>query len=374
MAVFINGVIMSGMDREALGMGLSLEEASTSLVDVIGQVKAQHGEGLLKVYINSPGGEVNEGFAIHDYLTSLGRPIHTVAIEQCASVATVVFLAGDTRQAQCELMIHNPWTTAEGDAGVMASVQNSLSEAENRLEKFYAQKLSIDNQTISNLMQAITYISIDQALALGFTTQAVEAHPAMAMIRAEQPGKKEQQPINTNNKPINKKMTETIFKKALKVLGFAVKGELLCLELTAADGTTLIIEREDGEPQVGDAATPDGEFLMPNGATIVVVEGVITEIRQAEGTTEDNPIEEQLTMANARIAELEGQISSLRAQAVSTEERKAINAVNALGGIKALASICSTYKPAPRESAKAANTPHTPAYRHELNTIKNRKK
>lgn len=373
MAVFISGVIVSSAEREVMGMGM--EEASTSLVDVIGQVKAQQGQGPLKVYVNSPGGEVNEGFAIHDFLVSLGRPIHTVAIEQCASVATVVFLAGDQRQAQCELMIHNPWTQAEGDASVMASVKDSLVEAENRLEKFYAEKLGIDNQTISNLMQAVTNISVEQALAMGFTTQAARAHPAMAMVKAALPARKEEeQPIN-NNKLINKKMTETIFKKALKVLGFAVKGEMLCLELTAADGTQLIIEREDGEPQVGDAALPDGEFLMPDETTIVVAEGVITEIRPAEGEGGgDNPLEEQLAQANARITELEGQISSLKAMTVSAEDQRAIDAVKALGGIKALASICSSYKPALRVSAKAANLPHTPAYREQLNLIKNRKK
>lgn len=373
MAVFISGVIVSSAEREVMGMGM--EEASTSLVDVIGQVKAQQGQGPLKVYVNSPGGEVNEGFAIHDFLVSLGRPIHTVAIEQCASVATVVFLAGDQRQAQCELMIHNPWTTAEGDAGMMAAAQDSLVEAENRLEKFYAEKLGIDNQTISNLMQAVTNISVEQALAMGFTTQAARAHPAMAMVKAALPARKEEeQPIN-NNKLNNKKMTETIFKKVLKVLGFAVKGEMLCLELTAADGTQLIIEREDGEPQVGDAAFPDGEFLIPDETTIVVVEGVITEIRQAEGEGGgDNPLEEQLAQANTRITELEGQISSLSALAVSAEDQRAIDAVKALGGVKALALMCSSYKPAPRVSAKAANLPHTPAYREQLNLIKNRKK
>lgn len=372
MAVFISGVIVSSAEREVMGMGM--EEASTSLVDVIGQVKAQQGQGPLKVYVNSPGGEVNEGFAIHDFLVSLGRPIHTVAIEQCASVATVVFLAGDQRQAQCELMIHNPWTTAEGDAGMMAAAQDSLVEAENRLEKFYAEKLGIDNQTISNLMQAVTNISVEQALAMGFTTQAARAHPAMAMVKAALPARKEEeQPIN-NNKLINKTMTETIFKKALKVLGFAVKGEMLCLELTAADGTQLIIEREDGEPQVGDAAFPDGEFLMPDETTIVVAEGVITEIRQAEGEGGGAELEEQLAQANTRITELEGQISSLSALAVSAEDQRAIDAVKALGGVKALALMCSSYKPAPRVSAKAANLPHTPAYREQLNLIKNRKK
>lgn len=367
MAVFISGVIMSNMDKELSAM----EEPSVSLVDVIGQVKAQKGEGLLKVYINSPGGEVGEGFAIHDYLVGLGRPVVTVAMGQCASVATVVFLAGDQRQAQCPLMIHNPWTTAQGDAGVMASAQDSLMEAEDRLEKFYANKLGIDNQTISNLMQAQTYISVEQALALGFTTHVAQAHPAMAMVRAKGQSRDNQQPIN-NNKTNDKKMTDTILKKALKALGFSVKGGLLCLELTAADGTTLTIEREEGDPEVGDAATPDGEFLMPDQTTIVVAEGVITEIKPAKEASQTESMKEQLAKTNARIMELKGQIATLKAQSQSEDDQKIIKAVKALGGVKTLADMCSTYKPQARMSQRTT-TQHTPQYREQLNLIKNRK-
>lgn len=35
------------------------------------------------------------------------------------------------------------------------------------------------------------------------------------------------------------------------------------MELSTADGETLTVEREEGEPQVGDVASPDGEFVMP---------------------------------------------------------------------------------------------------------------
>ena len=52
--------------------------------------------------------------------------------------------------------------------------------------------------------------------------------------------------------------------------------------VTAQDGTEITIMKEEGEaPAVGDQATPDGEFLMPDGSTIVIAEGQITEIRPA---------------------------------------------------------------------------------------------
>ena len=52
--------------------------------------------------------------------------------------------------------------------------------------------------------------------------------------------------------------------------------------VTAQDGTEITVHKAEGEaPAVGDQATPDGEFLMPDGSTIVIAEGKITEIRPA---------------------------------------------------------------------------------------------
>ena len=52
--------------------------------------------------------------------------------------------------------------------------------------------------------------------------------------------------------------------------------------VTAQDGTEITIMKEEGEaPAVGDEATPDGEYLMPDGSTIVIAEGLIAEIKPA---------------------------------------------------------------------------------------------
>ena len=47
------------------------------------------------------------------------------------------------------------------------------------------------------------------------------------------------------------------------------------------------MERDEGEPQVGDTASPDGEHVMPDGKTIIVTDGVITEIKDPDELEED---------------------------------------------------------------------------------------
>lgn len=128
----------------------------------------------------------------------------------------------------------------------------------------------------------------------------------------------------------------------LAKLGYAKIEDVpaVALELTTAGGEVLTVEREEGEPQVGDSASPDGEHVMPDGKTIVVTEGVITEIREEEETGTDEDVE----ALKARIEELETEVASLKANARTVEDNKILNAIKMAGGVDWLAKNCSTYK------------------------------
>jgi ATP-dependent Clp protease protease subunit len=159
------------------------------------------------------------------------------------------------------------------------------------------------------------------------------------------------------------------------VFGTEEPAPVMDMELATASGDTLRIEREEGAPAVGDVAEPDGEWLMPDNTTIVVENGVITEIRQAEeqvddagdgqegdGTAEeeerhDDNLEQENGRLKERIAELEAQVAELtelleqaRSNARTNEDLKVLNMVKMGGGYeKVAASIKSNYTPEKRE-------------------------
>src|SRR5690625_5103242 len=84
--IYINGLIGTRLNEKG-----EVEEKGVELLDVILQVKNQPKAESFTVYINSPGGYVDVGFEIHDYLKSLGKPIKTVGQGMVASIATVIF-------------------------------------------------------------------------------------------------------------------------------------------------------------------------------------------------------------------------------------------------------------------------------------------
>ena len=70
---------------------------NTTLIDVIRQTESQKEADVYNVYITSPGGLIEEGFDIYNYLVNLGKPVTTYARGNCDSIATVIFQAGAKR-------------------------------------------------------------------------------------------------------------------------------------------------------------------------------------------------------------------------------------------------------------------------------------
>lgn len=65
----------------------------------------------LVIRINSRGGDIQEGWAIYDLLTTSGKKITTVGDGKVYSIATIVFMAGSTRKMMknADGLIHNPY-------------------------------------------------------------------------------------------------------------------------------------------------------------------------------------------------------------------------------------------------------------------------
>jgi hypothetical protein len=147
-----------------------------------------------------------------------------------------------------------------------------------------------------------------------------------------------------NSKKMNKEkqvtVKQSIIDKLLAKCGYQKIEDIpvISMELTDAEGNVLTVEREEGEPQVGDAASPDGEHVMPDGKTIIVTDGVITEIKEEENSGED------IEALKNRIEELEAENATLKVNARTVEDNKILNAVKMAGGENWLAKHCSTYR------------------------------
>jgi ATP-dependent Clp protease protease subunit len=288
--------------------------------------------------LNCRGGSVSEGWAIYDKLRDSGKEIAVTVEGICASMATVLLLSAPkgkrTAMPNAELLIHDPYipeyTLADAyRAEDLRAIADSLEADTNKLLDLYVERTGADRAELQAIMDEDKRMSVSEAKRLGFIDE----------IKVPSTAKESN---NSNFKNMKEKVTvgKGWLDRILAKAGYAKMEdvpEVVNMELSTDDGATLTIEREEGDPQVGDAASPDGEHVMPDGSTIVVAGGVITEIRPAEEEEGDED-------KDARIAELERQLEEARAQAKSANDLKILNAVKMAGGEKFLAKHCSSYK------------------------------
>lgn len=320
-------------------------------------------DNAIDVRLHCDGGSVIEGWGIYDRLRATGKVITCTVEGNAASMATVIMMAApkERRKAykNAEICVHNPWVPsyALGDTLTAAELEKAasdLKETQNKMLDLYVERCECNREEMQALMDEDKYIGVDRAMELGLIGEIIA--PASA--------KKQGAMLNNkNSKKMAKEKDEkvevkaSLLDRALAKLGLKNIDELAKgMDLSTSDGQTLTVEREEGEPQVGDKASPDGEFVMPDGKTIVVKDGVITDIKTdsngSEGDGEGDRIAEleaEVEELKKKIEELEQAKATAEANAKTKDDLRILNAVKIAGGEKALAKISSSYKPEPRK-------------------------
>lgn len=323
-------------------------------------------DNQIEVRLHCDGGSVTEGWAMYDRLRATGKEITCIVEGNAASMATVILMAApkERRKAyeNAHILVHNPWAVVmtAADADDMQKMANDLKAEQERLVNLYVERCGVDRDTIQSLMDEDKFITAAEAKELGIIGEIIP--PISAKVRTTT------NPNNMNEVNVKASLLDRMLAKlGFKTLDEAASLEIKALELSTADGQTLTIEREEGQPQVGDAANPDGEWLMPDGTTIVVENGVITDIKPKEDapegnadddkkgeepTTEEDDKDEEMERLRERIAELEKeneelrqQLESANANARTTDDLRILNAVKMAGGEEALKKFSSTYTP-----------------------------
>ena len=127
----------------------------------------------INVHINSYGGEVAEGLAIYSALRRHKARVRTTCDGFACSIASVIFMAGDERLMSDAslLMIHNAWTSAWGvNAAALRTLADDMDTITSASKSAYMARVSINEDELTELMDAETWISPADAVDMGFAT------------------------------------------------------------------------------------------------------------------------------------------------------------------------------------------------------------
>ena len=96
----------------------------------------------VQLYINSPGGSVTAGLAILDTMNYIKPDVATVCVGIAASAAAVILAAGQKGKRfalpNAEVMIHQPWGGAQGQATDIEITAKHIIATRERLSKILA--------------------------------------------------------------------------------------------------------------------------------------------------------------------------------------------------------------------------------------------
>ncbi len=136
----------------------------------------QYEDRELNIHINSLGGEVFEGMAIYSIIQRRTSKT-TVYIEGiAASIASVIALAADEviMSENSLLMIHNAWGGTQGEAKDMRKQAEILEKITNEIAEVYVKKTKIPYNEIVEMMDEETWLTAEEAVALGFVDSISE--------------------------------------------------------------------------------------------------------------------------------------------------------------------------------------------------------
>jgi ATP-dependent Clp protease, protease subunit len=161
-------------DTDCIGSGtLSSSYIQSQLETAAGQD--------VEVHISSVGGSAFDAIAIYDLLKKYPGNVATYVDALAASAASIVAMGGKTvvMSKYALLMIHKPMVGTGGNADELLKDVQMLNIVQARLAQIYMDKTGLDCVTINSLINAVTWLSADQALDMGFIDQIEDYNTAI---------------------------------------------------------------------------------------------------------------------------------------------------------------------------------------------------
>ncbi|CAO1652719.1 ATP-dependent Clp protease proteolytic subunit [Parasphingorhabdus sp. NYA22] len=165
--VFVTGPVEDGMASIITAQLLFLE--------------SENPKKDIYLYINSPGGVVTAGMAIHDTMQYIRPRVGTVCVGQAASMGSFLLAAGEPgmRMAttNARIMVHQPSGGAQGMASDIEIQAKEILRIRSSMNDLYAKYTGKPLAEIEAAMDRDTFMEADEAKAFGIVDEVYDKRP-----------------------------------------------------------------------------------------------------------------------------------------------------------------------------------------------------
>ena len=145
------------------------------------ELQSKSPERDINLYINSPGGSVDDTLAIYDTMQFLTCTVATYCVGQAASGAAMVLAAGTKGKRfalpHSKVMIHQPWGGVTGQASDIAIQAEEILKAKKLLNELLAKHTGRELRLIEQETERDRYLSPAEAKEYGIVDEIVQNPP-----------------------------------------------------------------------------------------------------------------------------------------------------------------------------------------------------
>ena len=164
-----------------LGTPIDSQVANTIVAQML-FLEAQNPNQEIKLYINSPGGDVYAGLAIYDTMQYVKSPVATIVVGMAASMGAFLLAAGEAGQRyalpHARVMIHQPWGGAQGQATDIAIQAEQILKSKKLLNELLARHTGQPVEKVEADSDRDFWMTADEARDYGLVDRVIAREDA----------------------------------------------------------------------------------------------------------------------------------------------------------------------------------------------------
>ncbi len=162
--------------RQIIMSGEVCEELAEKIVKQLLIMEADSDKPIY-FYIDSPGGDVNAGFAIFDTIRFINAPVYTIGMGLVASAAALILLAAPKERRlgfkNSAYLIHQPSSGMKGVATDIEIHASEIAKTKAKINQIIAEETGKDLEKVSNDTDRDYWLNADEAVEYGLIGRVV---------------------------------------------------------------------------------------------------------------------------------------------------------------------------------------------------------
>ncbi len=140
---------------------------------------AQDSSKPIYMYLNTPGGEVNSGFAIYDTMRYINSEVRVVCTGLTASIGTIILLGAEKQHLytmpNCRFLIHQPLIGGhiQGQASDLEITAREIIKTRSKINRMLSQECGQPLERVEEDTTRDYWMNAEEAKSYGLVTKIV---------------------------------------------------------------------------------------------------------------------------------------------------------------------------------------------------------